>query len=323
MYDEAMSTKFDQCQLALNAYLANPARRWFETAELLLLVEQTDFWSVQASSFSQWLTQFSARIHLSVTSLWRFKSAYETLLKTREKLENAGYKCRSLATMGRFANPENLEIFERLTRVLSPADALSLGSRVVMGQVSRSELREQWKIYRPALEGKTARGHGVIAPVIDDKSKLSVHKLKAQVLTSITSKPHWLESSDTVAKVFSNVRIPGSHRTARDLALDLVVVVKNHISTSLDIHIIETFDTKPDIDQLRALFDQKSNYGHYFWFATDLATGLHVIAASLPEHSGLLLSSTDHVAVGRQANPTSGHDIEKTAMELLKETLKK
>lgn len=322
VYHCGMPQNHDQIRTDIANYLAQPVHHWFDTAKILMRVEQTGYWSSNASSFSAWLSLFAAQIKLGETSLWRYKTAYEILITTHEKLLKHGHiNLPSVESHAKTSNPENLEIYDRLSRVIPTFEALDLGWRVLSGLTSRDELRTLWKIYRPLLGGKTSRGLGVEPPRIEDHTKLIASQIQADVLNAIKVEPDWIAPKGSLVKTFVNVDVPAAKTGSKPVNLDAVVVVQRCDAAEPDIHVIKVVDTNEDAKKLEKVVRTQTQYGHFFWLAVNSQTASSTHSASLPLEHGEIWCLDRTVKVVLNASRTNHKHVGSTALALLKATL--
>jgi hypothetical protein len=301
------------------------ARSWHETAELMDEVERSAHWQLDTPSFSKWVGKFAKELKLSEASLWRFRTGYKVLQELRNEVLDKGTKCPEISVLAQRCNPQNLELFDKLKRVLTGSEIESLQLRVLNGSVSRDELRHLWQIYRPALDGKTARGHGTEVPVVDNYRLLAQLHLEAAVLSSVASTAAWLGEKTVHCKSFSKVPLLlNGVSNLPDAHLDVAVLTRNlENDGNLTIHGLEIFEQMLTPDALHERFQKKSEYCDYFWFAGDSRAITYGHEAAIPPGAGLLWCQGADIKVIRNAERTTASKIGVTAMALLKMTVKR
>jgi hypothetical protein len=169
------------------ALIQRPTSSWAVIGLILDRVEREKYWARDARSFSEWLRSFAPKIGMKETSLWRYLGATRYYRKLRKD------GSPSLARIPKDVSAENLELLEKLERVVPEDEFEAMAKRVLAGEVERNELRELWRTYRPILRGRTARGKGVIVPRIDpkDREQLMDQKEAWALTTLMAAGPEW------------------------------------------------------------------------------------------------------------------------------------
>ena len=98
---------------------------WALIGMILDQVDREKYWARDARSFSEWMRSFAPRIGMNESSLWRYLSASRYYQKLRKDLDLG--KDRSLARLAESVSAENLELLEKLERVV-PEERIRGGS---------------------------------------------------------------------------------------------------------------------------------------------------------------------------------------------------
>lgn len=211
----------------LAALVRGKPRSWAQVGWVLDQAERTGYWEGRAQSFSEWLTSTSSKIGMKDSSLWRYLTAGRYYQKLRETLQGRNIPCPPLEKLPETISPESLEILAKIERAAPKTLFEDVGERVLCGSVTRHELREIWKTYRPVLEGRTARGRGMTAPRINpgDERQLEMQK-EATALTALMSAgPEWTGIKDAqFYYTIGDVPVPKTGLEKR--AFDMLALVR-------------------------------------------------------------------------------------------------
>jgi hypothetical protein len=186
-----MSRPDTQLEKEIAALNHRPMVPWAKVGALLDRVDREKFWARDARSFSEWLKSFAPKIGVNESSLWRYLRAsryYEKLQKELAVSDNFSPSPRLHASV----SAENLEILQKLERVVPKGEFDALAGRALHGVATRSELRELWKTYREIL-GRNARGRGVTPSRVDPANVVQRGmQMEAKTLTTLMSaSPKW------------------------------------------------------------------------------------------------------------------------------------
>lgn len=140
---------------------------WGPHSNYLLSVEAAEQWRGYARSMTAWMRAYGVRINRSMPVLWRYKSSGRYYCRKRDEMAKKGLLLPSLAEIPSTVSAETLELFEKVERVASKELIESMQSRVLLGQVSKSEVKCLWNGYKHLLDGKNARGMGVSRPQVE------------------------------------------------------------------------------------------------------------------------------------------------------------
>lgn len=288
---------------------ANP--NWGYKSRLLLEVERTSYWENHTSSFSRWIAENIDLFQVKRASLWRYLASGHYYLQLQQEFKELAD--RPLEELSSEIGPEKLELLEKISRVAPKETFRALAIRVLEGHITRQELISAWEIFKPALEGQTSRGRGVITPKIDESSLRVREANFASVF--INCPPTWtgikdIEINRTFVEVYDK-------NQPRRTVFDVVVVVKGR-NTPLVFHGIEIKSplaplTYENIRNFQGIFN-------YMWLALDYKPDYEVIN-QLPVNIGVLMVSNNSITIIRQAELDLNADTAWIAQQLLERAL--
>jgi len=269
----------DQIETRLSNLLEDDNAGWIQIGAVLTAVKEGKHWNKGFSSFSKWLEAWGKKVHLGKATLWRYITAQEKYRRLRKNALMYDYIFPPIEQLKCPISPEGIEIFDKLSRVLEEREVYEMMKGFINGEVTRKELRDKWNIYKPVMDGKTARGlPGTTMLKIEQPSK----KEKGVIIESTImdalriSESKWLYNNKTnpqehvksklepfFYKFFQNVRIPNAHRNKS--VLDITLAFQKHSNSPLFIHGIEVVSKG-----LKNKSEQISNYRKFcnvFWVA--------------------------------------------------------
>ena len=157
-----------QIEKQLSAIKLGEEHTWGQIAMLLDQIDKSGYWLSDSKSFTEWLTTHAYIFSLKPAMLWRYLTSGRYLNQLNNKRKSL--LINSVPTLDLLPNtvsPEGVELLSKIERAMHGEDFARLFKRTLAGDVRLSELRSLWKVYRPVLDGKTARGRGVIRPQIN------------------------------------------------------------------------------------------------------------------------------------------------------------
>jgi len=179
----------NEITIGLDAIISGEKKVWTQISALMHAVNESGYWEGRSDSFSKWLEDFGCKIGLSKATLWRYYSAGNKYNKLRN---TAAFRGRDenyyprLEGLQDHVSPENLEILEKLGRVMSLSETYDVMDEIIEGTIRRKELRDKWKTFKPTLDGQTARGKGSDIPKVDRSNKEQANSLlEAMVLDAL------------------------------------------------------------------------------------------------------------------------------------------
>jgi len=296
---------------------------WTELSCLLDQVDKTGYWEQTANSFTDWLKSNAEKLGNKESTLWRYLVVGRYYHDLREQFARVQLEYPPLLELPKHVSPEKLELLSKLGRV-APKDFFEkLIYDVLDNEVTRDDIREQWKAFRPALMGKTARGRKVEAPTVninnEDEFKTVTEAIIINSLKSLGSE--WLGSTkalmyDIRMDVWSREPdyYPGISPMFRSVA-----IYKKDKQSELEIHGIDMDRCflSEKFSFIVAMINDMSTYCDFFWMVIGTATEHY--EKDVPRHIGLLNVNQNRIKVVRQA--TSIKKDNEKANILLKELL--
>jgi hypothetical protein len=278
------------------ALVQQQASSWALIGMILDQVDREKYWARDARSFSEWMKSFAPRIRMNESSLWRYFSASRYYQKLRKDL-NLG-KDRSLARLAENVSAENLELLEKLERVVPKKEFEEVAGRVLGGDLKRNELRELWKTYRPILTGRTARGKNVKVPRVDpmDREQRVLQTEARALATLMAAGPEWTGLHDPhFYYPMREVRLPRGV-DPRGTRFDMLAIARKTVESPVMLIAVEICSRIKNFSAL----DSLAPYCDRLWVAL---VGKEKIPdeARLPEFVGILRVEAGSLRVERAA----------------------
>lgn len=283
---------------ALVAVQRGDIHTWGPIGQLLSRVERTGYWRREAHSFTEWLTTHAPTLGYNESSLWRYLGASRLYEQLRARLAGDKIACLPLDQLSARGGPENLELLAKLTRAAPPDVVRDLEQRVVMGTVTRTELRNTWLAFRPVLGGQTARGRGVRPPHFNPADHQQVQsQLEGLIFQQLTSgDPRWVGcATPQVYELFLNVW-PHCAAGAR-VSFDAVAVVREQSRAPLVFHGIEVGGA---IGKRDDAYEARAPYCDALWLAVSEQPD-HGVLKMVPPYVGILHIQEGVLVVDRPA----------------------
>lgn len=269
---------------------------------MLLSAEHNQLWQADCNSFTAWVRIFSKEINKQESSCWRYLAATKYYLKLKKILNSNGIECPVITAFPESVSSENIELLEKLHRAMPEDQFLNYAQKTIENKIKRKELREAWSIYRPVLQGKTARGIKE-APSVSFKDKLQFDsQAEAIALSSlINGDGSWVkkEASDfykTYRGVELTFSIPGKNYIYMP---DLLILTGSKKSKELLVHAVE-YTSLINPQQLIEKLASASQQVNFVW----LMFNIKMIESTnaLPHNLGLIaLYGADNFEVIRTA----------------------
>lgn len=275
--------------LSIESLSANDARPWTKIALITSQVETSGFWEASHRSFTEWLVSFGQDIGLKDASIWRYYRAGKYYQKIQHTLSQNKITNPPLNELPPKISPENIEILGKLERVIPNDLFIKIAALVISEKITRNSLREMWINYRPALNGRTARGMGVPVPCIDLEDKAQYGRLmEAHVFTALsqdentwlsTQKPHHFE---LLRGDVARLAMPES----KDHYVNAIAIVQMQADGPIEMHGIEI---KPNNSPAAKYANLKkvSPYFDFVWVAFQ-DYDPNVSAKTIPGKFGIL-----------------------------------
>lgn len=276
---------------------------WVTVALLLLQFEESGHLKSENRSLNAFVGDVAIKLNKEKSMLWRYRRA---LLFHRQLNPDVNVNSLQPEELKQLEgiSPNNLDLLEKISRVLPDRDFKNLAKRVYSKQIIRKELQEKWRALKGTLEGKTARGKGVKAPKAPPKKMKSSRFYHVdQIFTWLQEiRPSWL--GITAEDRYLILRASDYHFLDKYRVDAMVVVIKAN-TDYMEFHAIEIkimglsgiLKNYPDIE----LFD-------YFWLV--IKGGLAAKKRSIrevPAHIGIVIIDDGmNVNVDRYAMKTQG-----------------
>jgi len=279
---------------------------WPKLSCLLNAIEESGYWEETSDSFTEWLKYNSDRIGLKQSTLWRYLVVGRYYQSLREQLSKVKLNYPPLEELPNHVSPEKLELLSKLARV-APRDFFEPAVEMVLeNSISRNELRAEWQAFRPALQGKTARGRGVLAPQINPKNEEQYHSvLEAMIINALRSiGPEWLGKRkahmyDVRMHVWPDY--PNIQNRAPRYQFDAVALYKETKSSQLQVHGIEighAFVSKHN------KFVDMASYCDYLWVVINRSNNMYSINQyHIPDFIGVISVEGTEISVIREPQP--------------------
>ena len=289
---------------------------WVRVAKIIMEVEKSGHWQSTYSSFTEWMKHLAEQMGLGESNLWRYKKAADFYKSLRSQLRKAGIHAPALDRLPRNVRAENLELLDKLGRVISSEELIALAKDVLMETppgkkpaITREQLRTKWKAARRVLVGKTARGMKGSAPTVDPEDEMLREWRRLTQLLNILSgsQGNWL-SSDAVAtfSLFDSLRperpadLP---ETSKIEVLTAFAVVRITENDGLQYHGFE-FREANSKDANYRFFEEQDPYYDYIWIVFDNFEPVLGVK-SIPKNLGILQVKNERIELIRPAGKTS------------------
>lgn len=316
----------NEIEFELEQLIKGDKTDWIQIGMVLSKVRETRYWNGKNSSFSKWLASLGKEINLGKATLWRYITAQDKYARLKHEALEYGYTFSSIEQLECSISPEGIELFDKLSRVLEEKETYEMMNSFIEGKITRKELREKWNVFKPALEGKTARGLlGSDAPRLDKSNKQQKHFIEESIILDALrlKSSEWLceGKSDKKTgkgiypnpyffKFFQSVRV-ANHQNRQHYALDAVLSLKEKVNSPLQIHGVEiagvNFKGTNKVEVYR-------KYCNAFWIA--IPEGLEEgVKEHIPQGVGLVTLNNKEIKVLIKAELNN-------SPELLVETLK-
>lgn len=280
---------------------------WPIISYLLLSVEHHQIWHADSKSFTAWVKTFSREIKKQESSCWRYLAAAKYYLQLKEVFNNKGIDSPFITALSENVSAENIEILEKLQRVMPDEQFLVYALRTIKNNVKRQELRQLWSIYRPLLEGRTARGQKV-SPIINinDRYQFDSQAEAVGITSLIKSDGAWAKKkSSDIYKTFREIKLPiNISGKSFTFVPDLFVLTGSRESNDLFIHVVEytsLINNQRKVEKLIAV----SRKVNFTWIMYPSHLNIEV-ESLLPKEFGLIaLLGHESFVVHREASYTA------------------
>jgi len=275
---------------------------WPHLSCLLDAIDETGYWIDQAKSFTDWLKHNAVKFHLKESTLWRYLVVGRYYCDLRKQFARVKLENPPLEDLPGHVSPEKLELLSKLARV-APRDFFEpVIGMVLKNEITRDELRDRWRAFRPALRGKTARGRGVLPPLINMKNQGEYRSvLEAMVINALqASGPHWLGSDRAfMYEVKMHVKPDYSDASARMIRyiFDAVALFKRDRFAQMQIHGIEI---GPLFSHRTERLYEMAGHCDFLWIVTHREHRSLSNRVNIPDFIGLLDAEDGNITVVRE-----------------------
>lgn len=275
---------------------------WPIIGYLILSAEHIQLWQADCKSFTEWMRIFSREIKRQESLCWRYLAAAKFYLKLQDIFNENNIECPAITALSEDVSPENVELLSKLHRVMPHDQFLNYAQRTIGNNIKRKELREAWSIYRPSLQGRTARGTK-IAPSINPNDQNQFHsQAEAAAITSlINSDGAWAKKKvSDFYKTFRNIKLPITY-DGNDCIYepDLLVLTGSKETGDISTHLVEytsLINTQHTIEKLISASSKVNS----LWVMSH--ADAFESPPDLPQAFGLIvLSGTNNFTVKRAA----------------------
>jgi len=146
-------TRLIELRLRLVKLSKEQRSAWTAISRAMIEVEREALWKLTTTSFTAWVRQLSGETHLHESNYWRALQAGRYWLCVHDT-DDLDFLKKATAPA------ESIELVEKICRHAPAEVSNGLLERTVAGLLSRDDLRETWRTYRPLSGGRTARGRG-------------------------------------------------------------------------------------------------------------------------------------------------------------------
>lgn len=260
-------------QISKSMDLASTTRdldTWPKISTFMIETDECESWKQTHRSFTGWVKDFGTSIGLKEGIVWRYFTAGKYFEELRVLLNDQGISTPTLDKLSPKVSPENLEILSKLERAAPIDSIIELANKVLDSQITRNELKKHWAVYRPLLQGKTARGLGVTTPKLNLSSPQQMDGLAhADIAKALLfSKGKWTGwNTPSLFRLFFDVT-PDHGPAEEYVVFDAVAVVKRDEISPVEIHGIEITTSAMVFGLSKHLLMEKQKpYCDYLWIA--------------------------------------------------------
>jgi hypothetical protein len=268
---------------------------WVTIAILLLQVEQTKYWVQDFTSYASCLRDIANKLSLKESLLWRYRRAaifYNQFYKS-----HINSRITDLLDLEHLTDisPDNIDLLEKLSRVMPEDELELLVEKVTSRQVGRRTLYEKWLTLRLGLNGRTARGKGAPTPRLDKKDLILSEKYIEDKILSLLQDvgPSWTGVNS--ASRYLVLRSSSYQFLSKHYTVAAVVVVQKANSNFLEFHGIEI---KNSIDRTLVQNLPKEQYFDFTWLVCN-TIGFDLDITEIPQHLGIITVEYGKVTIIR------------------------
>lgn len=299
---------------------ANLAKLWGYCAHLLIKVQEEELWSEDSSSFTDWIKKRTKEFGISESTLWRYLSAADYYDSYMHHIIAAGIKAPKPIELTNEISPESLELLEKLSRVVPDNLHIEYLTDYMSGKLKREDLRKKWKAYKPALDGKTARGKNIAGrkeSLEADHIKPVGHAyLTGHAYNVLALSPEEHKQLGNIGPDLFKVLSKEDLGTEGGSGTDLIGLSKDERG-NLKIHSIEVkadTESKTDID-----FKAAQQISDFIWILTNKCKSKNAI--KVPDYVGILNIKDNQIKVIKEAKKLE--PVQEKVLKFLKDILTK
>jgi hypothetical protein len=320
-----MNPNQESKQNELAQFAKDGLRDWVSISRYILEVDEKGSWSVSNRTFTDWLTALSVQLDITESGLWRYYRAGKYYQALAENLKAKGVDTPPFKLLPKKISPENLETLEKIERVAPENIFNELATRVIQCSIKRSELRSEWVAYRKVLDGKTARGIGVVAPRADLTNRIQLLMIgEAEVQAALNSASKGWTGFDApqMYKVVPKLRIKVNEKSFKSFEADAVILFQGDLNAPVEFFEID-IKSHNGVDVSYDSFLKKGSYFDRQWVAFHQFND-EIGLANIPPCVGVILLDGCEFKVLRKAvrSPLAATKSLETAKVLLTKFLK-
>lgn len=290
----------------LEALRAGKRVPWSRVGNHLDAAWSSDYWQSEGvRSFSRWIRDIARRCEYAESSLWRYLSAVREYRRVSGELRNLGIDVPPPEALPDFVSADNIELLSKLARV-APREVLSsLAIRTVRGEITRNELRQAWRTFRPALAGRTARGRARSRPRVNYSDPQQRESLReAEIVNALElSDGNWTGRTDLRSyRVIAHVRVESHSDEDDGIVFDAVTVIET-AEGLLELHGLQCNGLPYLFESLLSEVVRAADFCDFFWLI-GRQEDPRVDVNHLPASVGLAIVNGLQINVVREAAPT-------------------
>jgi hypothetical protein len=297
----------DKIEEYLTMLSQREVKHWGIFAYTLDYIDRTEYWREQgASSLSSFISFMAKFYEKKPATLWRYLTSGRHYNAIVEKYAAGEEKYPQLCDISDQVSPEKLEILSKIARA-APEDVVSdIALKVLDGEITKANLWALWQAYKPALEGKTARGRGTTIPSIcqTDLRQISLVS-KSNVLSTIyQAEPEWIgvDGIDLFIPFVGMTFSPPPN--GRDpITFDMVAITRDGENRAIRLHCVAVI-SEPTPVSVDFAIKRFLPYFHFIWiaFPEDFDPSN---ARYIPDFAGILRVGRKNITTVRTAERSS------------------
>jgi len=288
---------------------------WPTIGQLLDQVDRNDYWAMEgAKSFTEWLQQHAVRSGMGIAILWRILSATRFYRVLQKRYPELGLM--PLDSIPSNVTPDHLEQLSKLSRVMSRAEFKAQLQQVLKGKISRTQLRNTWRAFRPVLDGRTARGRNQPVPRANPRDPEQFHSLiEARIYQAIAR----------TGTAWTGIKKPALYRllvqsgpyqisgSPRQHIFDAVAVMQETLKSGIQIHGLEFTSIRWHWHLKAKELEFYLPFCDYMWVAICETPSEKELAMLTPE-IGILVARDNRVDTIRSAQHVAGDPAKREMM---------